>query len=286
MNGTLQALLGAGSNSIPPDPANYLDELAIQPTAVCWLKKLVSTATVCIRVRNGTTNVETDIGFIGDALDTTALATAAGSDSLFVTTVYDQTGNGKHMAQTTASKQPMIVSAGSYLGHWLFDGTTDSMSIPSVTFGAPGVSLYTRIMQARSGSRIMFESSANYNSTSFTFIFYTDASAFSAGMNNSGANTQRRNDYSALDLSTKKLLTVLYDRALTGTNEIKSYVDGSFQTPAAGGTNENTGNFSNQTVYIGGRAGTSLYANMEQEGMVLYNTGTASIQAAIEALLA
>ncbi|MAA63835.1 MAG: hypothetical protein CL581_03520 [Alteromonadaceae bacterium] len=63
----------------------------------------------CMRVRNGGTNAELDIGFndYGD-LDRDAIATHCGSNSGFVVTWYDQTGNGHHMTQSSTSLQPTI----------------------------------------------------------------------------------------------------------------------------------------------------------------------------------
>jgi hypothetical protein len=71
-----------------------------------------------IRVRR-TDLTESDIGFTSTgALDTTALIAFTGtgaSDNGFVTTWYDQSGNGINATQTTALAQPKIVSAGSII---------------------------------------------------------------------------------------------------------------------------------------------------------------------------
>jgi len=66
-----------------------------------------------IRVRRSSDNTELDIGFtaLGD-LDTTALTTFVGSNSGFVTTWYDQSGNGFNATQSTAANQPVIITAG------------------------------------------------------------------------------------------------------------------------------------------------------------------------------
>lgn len=56
-------------------------------------------------------NVPETIADIGD-LDTNALVTHVGSDNGFVTTWYDQSGNGRHATQTDPTIQPRIVSNG------------------------------------------------------------------------------------------------------------------------------------------------------------------------------
>lgn len=69
----------------------------------------------CIRVRR-TDNTEQDIAFNSSGqLDTVALLAFVGTGALdngFVTTWYDQSGNGNNGTQTTAIRQPLIVSAG------------------------------------------------------------------------------------------------------------------------------------------------------------------------------
>src|SRR5262245_10300319 len=88
----------------------------------------------CMRVRRPSDDAEADVAF--DAwskmltTSCTATITAAGSSGLtpgttmplssfygssscFVTTWYDQTGNGRHAVQTVAGAQPRIVNAGS-----------------------------------------------------------------------------------------------------------------------------------------------------------------------------
>jgi hypothetical protein len=66
-----------------------------------------------IRVRRSSDNAESDIGFnsLYD-LDSSALLSFVGSGNGFVTTWYDQSGNGNNASQTTAANQPQIVSSG------------------------------------------------------------------------------------------------------------------------------------------------------------------------------
>lgn len=83
---------GAQSLAIP----GYLDYLSSSPQAALSLKKLISSATNAIRVRRSNDNAEQDIGFTGDDLDTTSLLSFTGANSGYVTTIYDQTGNGEN----------------------------------------------------------------------------------------------------------------------------------------------------------------------------------------------
>jgi len=66
-----------------------------------------------IKVRRASDNAEQDIAFANNELDTATLETFASGTDAFVTTWYDQSGNGYDAAQATASRQPKIVSSGS-----------------------------------------------------------------------------------------------------------------------------------------------------------------------------
>jgi len=78
------------------------------------LRKLNSSYTgSAIRVRRSSDNTELNIGFDSDGnLDTYALSSFVGTGNGFVTTWYDQSGNGREATQTTAGNQPQIVSNG------------------------------------------------------------------------------------------------------------------------------------------------------------------------------
>lgn len=69
-----------------------------------------------IRVRRSSDNAEQNIGFtaLGN-LDTTALTSFCGAGNGFVTTWYDQSGNGSNATQSTAANQPQIVSSGALI---------------------------------------------------------------------------------------------------------------------------------------------------------------------------
>jgi hypothetical protein len=68
-----------------------------------------------IRVRRSSDNTETDIGFSGANLDTSSLTSFCSGTNGFVTTWYDQSGNGINATNTTAANQPQIVSSGSII---------------------------------------------------------------------------------------------------------------------------------------------------------------------------
>ena len=110
------------------------------------LRKLSNTYSgSVIRVRRSSDNTEQNIGFAADGnLDTVALTSFVGAGNGFVTTWYDQGGNGRNLVQTTSTRQPQIVASGVVSTTGIkFDGADDRMattigftqSMPTTTYG-------------------------------------------------------------------------------------------------------------------------------------------------------
>lgn len=106
----------ADSNTVTPTAALLLDTYSGASVAYS-VRRLSSTYTGnLIRVRRSSDNTEQNIGYnANNVLDTVALLTFVGAGNGFVTTWYDQSGNGNNATQTTALNQPQIVSSGSLL---------------------------------------------------------------------------------------------------------------------------------------------------------------------------
>lgn len=109
-------------------PVDYFLDTYPSAVAAYSLRKLSSTATTAITVENssGTT---ADIGFDSNGdLDTAALTSHCGSNYGRVSKWWDQSGNGRHMEQTTAASRPYIVNgSGSVV-------STTTNSIPALDF--------------------------------------------------------------------------------------------------------------------------------------------------------
>jgi len=85
-----------------------------------------------IRVRRASDNTEQNIGFVNNELDTASLTSFCSGTNGFVTTWYDQSGNGRDATQSTGANQPQIVSSGSVLTEngeptIQFDGSNDNL---------------------------------------------------------------------------------------------------------------------------------------------------------------
>jgi hypothetical protein len=125
-------MLGLGNtlvnNKFRNSFTGILNKLSVPSAAAYSLRKLDNNYTGwAIRVRRSSDNAETNIGFVNNVLDTATLLSFVGAGDGFVTTWYDQSGNGRNATQTTAGRQPNIVNAGVVLPAPDFDGVDDDM---------------------------------------------------------------------------------------------------------------------------------------------------------------
>lgn len=129
-------------SSGPSGPAftGLLDTYSGAAVAYSAARRLSSTYTgSLIRVRRSSDNTEQDIGYDGsNVLDESALTTFVGANNGFVTKWYDQSGNGKDMANSTALNQPRIVTSGAVLKDnskpaLSFNGTSQYLAVTDNT---------------------------------------------------------------------------------------------------------------------------------------------------------
>lgn len=90
-----------------------------------------------IRVRRSNDNTESDIGFSGCELDTASLKTFVGSNTGYIVTFYDQSGNGNNSTQPIPSWQAKIINSGTIYRlnnkpAWYFLGTDIKMYLPLI----------------------------------------------------------------------------------------------------------------------------------------------------------
>jgi hypothetical protein len=104
-----------GTNEVWSSYAYLLDDYS-GAAAAYSLRKLRNAYTgSAIRVRRASDNTEQNIGFVNNELDTSSLTSFCSGTNGFVTTWYDQSGNGYDATQTTAANQPQIVNAGTII---------------------------------------------------------------------------------------------------------------------------------------------------------------------------
>jgi hypothetical protein len=111
-----------------------------------------------IRVRRASDNTEQDIGFSSGNLDTTALTSFCSGTNGFVTTWYDQSGNGRNATQSTAINQPQIVSSGSLLTKY---------GKPNLVFSTQFLSIGTQVVLQNNNSLFAAFNSSSTGSVGF-----------------------------------------------------------------------------------------------------------------------
>jgi hypothetical protein len=131
-----------------------------------------------IEVRRASDNSTQDIGFVDNELDTSTLATFCSGTDGFVTTWYDQSGNGYDATQGAASNQPKIVSSGSIIlengkpslnhtsSHELYLASTLNFSTTYSIFGVAKFSAYDKEIFGDSATGFGFSYGLYQNSSS------------------------------------------------------------------------------------------------------------------------
>jgi hypothetical protein len=99
-----------------PSPPPYEGPGNIVASAAAWWGlRAYSLATVgdnAVRLRRDSDNAEqTFVTIAGGGLDLAAISSFKGAANLFVTTLFDQTGNGSPLTQTAAGSQPTFILA-------------------------------------------------------------------------------------------------------------------------------------------------------------------------------
>lgn len=185
-----------------------------------------------IKVRRSNDNAELDIPFLGNWLDTAVLLTFVGSNSAFVTTWYDQSGNGNNAVQTTNAVQPLIVDAGALITvngkpAIRFNGTSQYMIADSIAPTFNGANKLTSVLCLGNTTidKNAFEEIVSGSSSADTGfmlrpISFTDTSRYVSYQRDSVAGTVKEKISSYVRINTQFIYTTY-----RGTNQ-NTYVNG------------------------------------------------------------
>jgi hypothetical protein len=233
-----------------------------------------------IKVRRASDNTEQDIGFVNNELQVADLQNFCIGTDGFVTTWYDQSGNGFDATQTTAANQPQIVSSGSvntYLGKNAikFNGTSNFLNLSTtLTENVAIISAHEDGTQPSGGSihKPLFASTTN--------PYGASADGYALGKLREGANGASLYPAS-IDASVKEIVSfyskanakeLLYGECNNGNFELfknNSSLASNTYTPRTTGFN---GNYT-----IGAQTGDSsrrFMGNLYE--MIVYNTNQSS----------
>jgi hypothetical protein len=131
-------------------PTLLLDRISTTSLVAAWgLRKLRSGYTGnCCEIRNSSSNALTEIGFIGQDLNATAIASHISSNSGLTSALFDQSGNSRHFYQATNASQPRLANAGTVeviagKPAIFLDGTDDSLVSTSLISGLANNNAFT-----------------------------------------------------------------------------------------------------------------------------------------------
>ena len=131
-----------------PAPSGDLILDSVGPAAYAFsLRKLDKDYTGnCITVRRNSNGDTLNIGFVDNYLDTAALNTfclSAGTDTCFVRTWFDQSGNNRDLRQVTNANQPFVLASDLIV----YNGATVGMRFVRLAFNSLQSASFTTIAQ-------------------------------------------------------------------------------------------------------------------------------------------
>jgi hypothetical protein len=221
-------------------------------------------------VRRDSDNVESDILFNGNDLDTSSMELFCGSANGYVVTWYDQSGNGNDLIVGAGNPQPQIVSSGS---------TTLENSKPCVLFygGFANMNMTTPVVVTAMSASIV----ARQTDTSGTRILVgTGLSnqltlAGSFGMAIAASSSY---DTFAPSSSTSQGLFIFHRNGLANPNTLRSaYRDGVQLTQGFATLTNQTGTY----TALSGASGSNRFIGKVQE-VIIWNSYKASKNSVIQ----
>jgi hypothetical protein len=179
--------VGAGAASdtkqvTPEGSASYVGPGDIVSGATAWFGlRAYSNATIganAIRIRRVSDNAEQNFVTLADgSLDVASIATFIAATTGRVVTLYDQTGNGRHVTQATAGNQPQIILSGlGSLPVLRFTRSSTHRLIGSSTYGATAAQPVTwSLVAKRTGNTSSFQVAAGAGTTNSMAIGFPNS---------------------------------------------------------------------------------------------------------------
>ena len=222
-----------------------------------------------IKVRRASDNAEQDIAFSNNELDTATLETFASGTDAFVTTWYDQSGNGVNATQTSASAQPKIVSSGSTIlengkAAAQFDGVNDVLRYQGDLVTDSVSSIFTSL---NVGSFDSFK----------TFIdrYQSPDDGTASIRSRSTANTLEINSVTTTNASYRN--SQLLISAFQSSGSSAAYIDG-----ASVGTASSSANYDGISIGATRTRGSVFYSSPKMQEVILYNSNQSTNRTGIE----
>ena len=182
-NGLMVAVVAMGIVGLTTSAhAGILDDVSSASASAAYSSRKLSDAYAgsALRLRRSSDSAEMDFGFVGAYLDESAISAWLGGSTGYVTTWYDQSGNGNNYVQATASQQPIYTpdAVGPEQRPVVTNTGNDDQLVSSFTQGLP----YTRVLYANrtGGSSVIAGTTGTrqeLQSNGATSLFYFDGAA-------------------------------------------------------------------------------------------------------------
>jgi hypothetical protein len=228
---------------------------------------------------------EQDIGFdVNGNLNTVALLAFCGVGNGFVTTWYDQSGNGINATNSTAANQPQIVVSGVVNlenGKPALIGTsTYGLRTASIAFSTfSNLSFFSVLKAQPSTTQIFIETGTNYNDNAGSFILSQSPTVYDTGKRTAnGPNDYILNNYTPI-INTINLRNI-YLTNLSGLSFSEMYINNVLRTETNILNNLNI-NFTNQIMCIGARNASTFGIIGSYQEIIMYGSNQFSNQTAI-----
>lgn len=244
------------------------------------LRKLRSDATACMVVRRASDSTTQEIGFDGDVIDVTSLASFCSGTTCTVDTWYDQGIGGLDLTQATGSSQPRIYTGGAVdavSGNYaIYFGGSQKMDRTALSILATGNN-YSYFTVGAGATTLTFGTmfcTSNVNAD--RVVHFMDLRA--TPNRNLFLQNTTPTSY-ACDMSTAR--TGTSNRYLTGiVNSSRGMA--SWDNGATGGTNTYTGTYTNDIFKIGAQHGDLNRLTGYIQEIILYGSDETSNRTGIE----
>jgi len=187
--------------------------------------------------------------------------------------ILDKSGRGNHATQSTNGKRPTLSQSVSGKYYLAFDGLDDALQTPSLSFAASDkVLIGVGARKINDTTGIVCELTGNASSNPGTFYFASGTNGASYVWSSFShvdvpANNSQIGGSTTVSGTDLAVLTSYHNITLDSTTFRRNAVE-----RASGFGDKGTGNFAAGILYIGARAGTSLFFNGDLYGLVVRGT--------------
>lgn len=172
----------------------------------------------------------------------------------------DASGNGYNATSTaiTYSQGNGVLNGGAG-----FNGTSGRIITPTITWGTQKITISLFFYPKSTNGGIVFESSTNYAVSTDAFVLYWSGSNFELATRSIlGSEYSSFSFGSSLAINKWYYLQCIIDKSIAS-QKVYMYIDGNYIAGVLNLHNDNSTNRSNANypIYIGSRAGTSIFLN-------------------------